>query len=348
MAISRIKASSILQGFPKSRSVLAGNTPFPSTPTIGTASDGGTGTTVSVAFTPGTYVGTSYTVISTPGSFTATGASSPLTVSGLTTGTSYTFKVYATNSVGNSPQSAASNSVAPAVPKTPTVEYLVIAGGGAGGGGGKAGGGGGGQMVNASGYSVSAGTAYTVTVGGSGSNSVFATITGNKGNNGGGTGGNGGSSGNGYAGGSGGTYGDYWSVGYLDYAGGGGGGAGGAGGNSSGYYDWYGVYTYGGNGGAGASNAITGSSVTYAGGGGGQGVNANGSGGSGGGGAGGSAGAANTGGGGGGGASGGSGLVVIRYSDSYAAATSTTGSPSFTVAGGYKIYKFTGSGSITF
>jgi hypothetical protein len=44
---------------------------------------------------------------------------------------------------------------------------------------------------------------------------------------------------------------------------------------------------------------------------------------------------------------GGSGIVIIRYSDTKAAATSTTGSPTYTVSGGYRIYKWTGSGSIT-
>lgn len=46
--------------------------------------------------------------------------------------------------------------------------------------------------------------------------------------------------------------------------------------------------------------------------------------------------------------SGGSGVVIIRYPSNYADAASTTGSPTFTNTGGYKIYKFTGSGSITF
>ena len=46
--------------------------------------------------------------------------------------------------------------------------------------------------------------------------------------------------------------------------------------------------------------------------------------------------------------SGGSGIVIIRYADSYIAATSTTGSPTITTAGGYRVYTWTSSGSITF
>lgn len=55
-------------------------------------------------------------------------------------------------------------------------------------------------------------------------------------------------------------------------------------------------------------------------------------------------------GGGGSGASGpgGSGVVIIRYPDTYPDAASTTGSPTYSNTGGYKIYNFTGNGSITF
>jgi large repetitive protein len=98
----------------------------PSAPVIGSATDGGTGTTASVAFTPSTYVGKgsiTYTATSSPGSITATG-SSPITVTGLTTGTAYTFTVQGTTNYGvTSAVSSASNSVTPA---TPTDFYSIV------------------------------------------------------------------------------------------------------------------------------------------------------------------------------------------------------------------------------
>src|SRR5262249_6273629 len=54
---------------------------------------------------------TSYTVTSSPGGITASGAASPITVPGLTNGTSYTFTVRATNGIGTGPPSAPSNAV---------------------------------------------------------------------------------------------------------------------------------------------------------------------------------------------------------------------------------------------
>lgn len=47
------------------------------------------------------------------------------------------------------------------------------------------------------------------------------------------------------------------------------------------------------------------------------------------------------------GGNGGSGIVIIRYLNTFRDAV-TTGSPTFTNSGGYKIYQFTGSGSISF
>jgi hypothetical protein len=56
---------------------------------------------------------TGYTATSNPGSFIGTGVSSPIRVTGLTNGTGYTFSVTATNAVGFSTPSSASNSATP-------------------------------------------------------------------------------------------------------------------------------------------------------------------------------------------------------------------------------------------
>jgi len=90
----------------------------PGAPTSVTASAGDT--TASVSFTAPTFAGipegiTGYLATSIPGGLTATGASSPLSVSGLTNGTAYTFAVQATNSVGYGP-AGISGSVTPAAP----------------------------------------------------------------------------------------------------------------------------------------------------------------------------------------------------------------------------------------
>jgi hypothetical protein len=109
-------------GFTSAASVASASitaTTVPQAPTIGTATDGGNGTSASVAFTAGATGGktiTTFTATSSPGSITGTGASSPVTVSGLTTGTAYTFTVTATNANGTSTASSASNSVTPATP----------------------------------------------------------------------------------------------------------------------------------------------------------------------------------------------------------------------------------------
>ena len=73
----------------------------PGAPTIGTATAGAA--SVSVAFTAPACTGSAsisaYTAISTPGCITGSGASSPITVSGLTNCTAYTFRVRATSSL---------------------------------------------------------------------------------------------------------------------------------------------------------------------------------------------------------------------------------------------------------
>ena len=70
-----------------------------------------------VSFTPPTDGGgspiTAYVVTASPGGLTATGLGSPITISGLTNGTAYTFTVAATNATGTSKSSAASSAVTP-------------------------------------------------------------------------------------------------------------------------------------------------------------------------------------------------------------------------------------------
>lgn len=81
---------------------------------IDSVSKGGSLGSLVVSFTPASSgpAATSFTVTSSPGGITATGASSPITVTGLTPGTSYSFTIVASNAVGSSASSAASSSVA--------------------------------------------------------------------------------------------------------------------------------------------------------------------------------------------------------------------------------------------
>lgn len=88
----------------------------PGAPTIGTAT-GGNAQAVVTFTAPASDGGsaiTGYRVTSSPGGITATGSSSPITITGLTNGTAYTFTVAAQNAVGYGAESAASNSVTPA------------------------------------------------------------------------------------------------------------------------------------------------------------------------------------------------------------------------------------------
>ena len=286
--------------------------------------------------------------------------------------TTYSFTIRATDSENQDTDRNFSMTVN-AMSAPSTVEYLVVAGGGSGGGTDGGGGGGAGGYRTATGFAVSSGTPITVTVGAGGiqrigsgignkgGDSVFGTITSTGGGAGGAAQGTGGSGGSGGGGGSASSTstpegagagntptttpsqgnnggGGLNAPGYG--AGGGGGGAGGAGANAT-----PGSSAGIGAGGAGVSSSISGTAVTYAAGarGGWQGGDSLPS-----------PGTANTGNGGIGGSSGvngaagGSGIVIIRYADTFSAASATTGSPTITVAGGYRVYKFTSSGSITF
>ena len=157
----------------------------PGAPTIGAVTGGDT--QVIVAFTAPTDTGgsaiTSYQVVSSPGSVVATGASSPITVTGLTNGTAYTFRVAAVNSYGAGTFSAASASVTPNIVQgqqayvtggtytwvAPTgvtsVAVVVVGGGGAGNNSLYCKGGGGGGLGYKNNYTVTPGTSYTVVVG---------------------------------------------------------------------------------------------------------------------------------------------------------------------------------------
>lgn len=114
--------------------LLSTYTSVPTAPTMGTATASANGVAATVTFTASSSNGgasiSGYTAVSSPGGITGTLAgagSGTITVTGLTTGTAYTFVVYATNTYGNSPNSAASNSIStPTVPGAPTIGTATI------------------------------------------------------------------------------------------------------------------------------------------------------------------------------------------------------------------------------
>ena len=235
----------------------------PGAPTIGTAT-AGSSFCASVTFCAPACTGypagvTGYRVISTPGCFSNTGASSPIVVSGLTNGTSYTFKAQATNASGYGALSCASNSITASnagsqsyttagtyswvAPSGVTRVSVVAIGGGGTGFTGKSSGGGGGGLGYKNNYTVVPGNSYTVVVGaagtvssctaGDGKDSYFVStgvVKGGGGIRGYSSGSHAGGTYTGDGGGNGGNGGTY-SFGGACGAGSGGGGAGGYAGN---------------------------------------------------------------------------------------------------------------------
>jgi hypothetical protein len=330
---------------------------------------------------------TGYTITSSPGNITANGSSSPIVVTGLTNDTSYTFTATATNANGTSAASSASSSSTPTNTILIDLLMVSGGGGGSNSGGIGSGAGGGSlyyaENIASSGtLNVTVGGGGAVgNSAGSGSPGTFSSVGAistsvANGAFGGGdtfTGGNSskvisGTTTN-YSGGA-----QAGTRSNATGSGGGGAGCGAVGGNAS--------ASNSGTGGNGLNTYATWATATssgadsgYYGGGGGGGFEFSGSrsrvaGGLGGGGLGGAGttapnydatnGTANTGGGGGGcggragvigGASGigGSGIVIIRTSDTIPTRTTVGAANSNApyITGGYKYYKFTGTGSIT-
>ena len=108
---------------PSSPSNRAAPATVPDAPTMVAANPGASEASVSFKL-PGSGADqiTGCTVTANPGGITAPGAGSPITVSGLSNGTAYTFTVTAANKVGTGPPSDPSNSVTPApVPDAPAI-----------------------------------------------------------------------------------------------------------------------------------------------------------------------------------------------------------------------------------
>lgn len=115
-----------IEGTPDGANAISEIVDVPDAPTIGTAT--ASTLSASVTFTAAVTGGTPslYTATSTPGSITGTSATSPITVSGLTAGTSYTFKVKGSNSTGFGAESSSSNSVTPLAPMDSGYDSLAV------------------------------------------------------------------------------------------------------------------------------------------------------------------------------------------------------------------------------
>lgn len=92
---------------------LAANAPDAPVNVVATAGNGQAIVTFAAPASDGGEPITSYTVVASPGGASASASASPIVVTGLSNGTAYSFTMTATNSIGNSPASAASNAVTP-------------------------------------------------------------------------------------------------------------------------------------------------------------------------------------------------------------------------------------------
>jgi len=102
---------------PPSNSVMPLGTPGAPTGVSATAGNGQATITFTAPASNGGSPITGYTVTSNPGNIAASGSGSPITVIGLTNGSTYTFTVTASNAVGPGPSSQPpSNSVTPTTP----------------------------------------------------------------------------------------------------------------------------------------------------------------------------------------------------------------------------------------
>jgi tripartite motif-containing protein 71 len=109
-----------------STSVIPGEAPGSPTNVTATAGDAAATIKFTAPVSTGSQPISRFEVLSPTGTVLATGATSPITVTGLTNGTAYTFQVRAVSAAGEGTLSVESNSVTPAVPSS--------SGGGGGGG----------------------------------------------------------------------------------------------------------------------------------------------------------------------------------------------------------------------
>ena len=127
-------ANGVWHLYDNQQSVLAKNWPgfvpvAPSAPAVGTVTLGSGSLpallTATIPFTQGYNGGntvTKVTAISIPGGLTAnTNGSSPVTISGLTANTNYTFALYETNYYGDSPYGYSNPVTTASVPSAPTI-----------------------------------------------------------------------------------------------------------------------------------------------------------------------------------------------------------------------------------